>query len=255
MIYKIKDISIVAPFFKDWQETLIWSCIDGIMGEIYGDDIDNPQSVMAWIADFCFFAGKPNQELIMYVSSHIDKEVIILVPYNESWGTMIEIVCGDTIDKITRYATKKDTYFNKERLQNIVASLPSHYSLQAIDEKRFLECKEQKWSSDLVGQYKSYKDFKRLGLGQVICKDGKIVAGASSYTRYSQGIEIEIDTKKEFRKQGLAYICGAALILQCLEQNLYPSWDAHTRISLSLAKKLGYEFAYEYSAYIKQNKH
>ena len=30
------------------------------------------------------------------------------------------------------------------------------------------------------------------------------------------------------RNRGLASACGAALILECLERGLYPSWDAHT---------------------------
>ena len=66
-----------------------------------------------------------------------------------------------------------------------------------------------------------------MGIGAVICKDDIIVSGASSYSRYKEGIEIEIDTKEEYRRKGLAYICGAKLILECLERNLYPSWDAH----------------------------
>ena len=46
-----------------------------------------------------------------------------------------------------------------------------------------------------------------------------------------------------------ASACGAALILECLNQGLYPSWDAHTLQSLSLAQKLGYQPAGPYPAY------
>ncbi len=52
-----------------------------------------------------------------------------------------------------------------------------------------------------------------MGLGVVIRKDGRLAAGASSYTAYRGGIEIEIDTKKEYRRKGLACACGARLIL------------------------------------------
>ncbi|MDD7004979.1 MAG: GNAT family N-acetyltransferase, partial [Clostridiales bacterium] len=38
-------------------------------------------------------------------------------------------------------------------------------------------------------------------------------------------------------------------ILECLDRGLYPSWDAQNLGSLSLAKKLGYEFSHEYPAY------
>ncbi|MCR5466821.1 MAG: GNAT family N-acetyltransferase [Lachnospiraceae bacterium] len=40
-----------------------------------------------------------------------------------------------------------------------------------------------------------------------------------------------------------------ALILRCLAEGLYPSWDAQNRISVHLAEKLGYEFDHEYTAY------
>ena len=88
-----------------------------------------------------------------------------------------------------------------------------------------------------------------LGRGMVIMKTGRIVAGASSYTRYNEGIEIEVDTIEEERRKGLATIVCAALILHCLDEGLYPSWDAQNMNSVRLAEKLGYEFDHEYIAY------
>ena len=38
-------------------------------------------------------------------------------------------------------------------------------------------------------------------------------------------------------------------ILQCLEEGLYPSWDAQNMNSVHLAEKLGYEFDHEYTIY------
>ena len=83
----------------------------------------------------------------------------------------------------------------------------------------------------------------------MILKSGRIVAGASSYTRYKEGIEIEVDTIEDERRKGLATIVCAALILQCLEEGLYLGWDARNMNSVRLAEKLGYEFDHEYTAY------
>ncbi len=91
--------------------------------------------------------------------------------------------------------------------------------------------------------------FKKYGLGVIIEKDGQPVSGASSYSGYNGGIEIEIDTREDYRRRGLAYICGAKLILECLKRGWYPSWDAHNRGSVALAEKLGYHFDYEYTVY------
>ncbi len=62
-------------------------------------------------------------------------------------------------------------------------------------------------------------------------------------------IEITIDTVEEERRKGLATIASAALILRCLDEGLYPSWDAQNMKSVRLAEKLGYEFDHEYTAY------
>ena len=88
-----------------------------------------------------------------------------------------------------------------------------------------------------------------MGRGMVILRDGKIVSGASSYTRYQEGIEIEVDTVPAERRKHLATIVCSALILNCLEEGLYPSWDAQNMNSVHLAEKLGYEYDHEYVAY------
>lgn len=51
------------------------------------------------------------------------------------------------------------------------------------------------------------------------------------------------------RRKHLATIACSALILNCLEEGLYPSWDAQNINSIHLAEKLGYEFNHEYVAY------
>ena len=92
-----------------------------------------------------------------------------------------------------------------------------------------------------------------IGRGMVILKDGNIVSGSSSYTRYNEGIEIEVDTVEEERRKHLATVVCAALILRCLKEGLYPSWDAQNMNSVRLSETLGYEFDHEYVAYEVEN--
>ncbi len=61
-------------------------------------------------------------------------------------------------------------------------------------------CQRNGWSGDLVPQYKDDETYKKLGLGVAVLKDGELVAGASSYSTYDKGIEIEIDTKTNITK-------------------------------------------------------
>lgn len=250
MIVKIEDTTKVEALFGDWQESLIWSCLQTIMGSIYADNQEKPSSAMAILGDFCFFAGMPNEEIIGYKPKECNKNFIIMVPQSDEWAEYIVKVYGDKAKKVTRYAIKKEQdVFDLDKLQKVIQSLSEEYSLRMIDEEIYHLCRASDWSVDLVSQYKDYERYKQLGIGAAILKDGILVAGASSYSRYQDGIEIEIDTKEEFRRKGLAYVCGAKLIVECLKRNLYPSWDAHNKWSVALAEKLGYHFDQEYTAY------
>ena len=40
------------------------------------------------------------------------------------------------------------------------------------------------------------------------------------------------------------------MILSCLDEGLYPSWDAANWLSVMLAEKLGYKFDREYFVYV-----
>lgn len=249
MIYEITDTSKVSSLFSNWEETLIWSCLQGIMGKIYADDLKNPTAAMAMIGDFTFFAGKPNIELISYKPDWCTQTFMIMIPQNEHWQTTITRFYGKRAKIVSRYAIKKErNIFNKEKLETAVTSLPKYYHLSMIDERLYQMCKEEAWSADLVSQFLDYETYRNLGMGAVICKNNMIVSGASSYSRYREGIEIEIDTREEYRRKGLAYVCGAKLILECSKRNLYPSWDAHNKGSVALAEKLGYHYSHTYTA-------
>ena len=58
-----------------------------------------------------------------------------------------------------------------------------------------------------------------------------------------------VPARWEERRKGFAKVVSAALILLCLEEGLYPSWDAQNMISVHLAEKLGYELDHEYMVY------
>ena len=178
MVYKLKKMSEVSHLFEGWHETMIYSCLQGVMGYIYVTDTENPKSAAASAGCFIFYAGEPDRKLL----EDKPEGFVIMVPQNEAWAMLIE---------------------------------------------------------------KCFPDAR----GMVILKDEEIVAGAASYTRYNEGIEIEVDTMESERRKHLATIACSALILQCLEENLYPSWDAQNMNSVCLAQKLGYEFDHEYAAY------
>lgn len=249
MIYEINNPEKTSSLFADWEETLIWSCLQGVMGKVYADDVNHPTAAMAILGDFAFYAGHASVEMVSYKPDWCKQDFMIMVPQNEEWKDTILQSYQDKAKIVSRYAIKKEpAIFDRTKLEKAVASLQSGYEIRMIDEQLFHMCRAQSWSHDLVSQFSTYGDYRKLGLGAVILKEDIIVSGASSYSRYREGIEIEIDTKEEYRHKGLAYVCGAKLILECLEKNLYPSWDAQNKISVALAKKLGYHYSHTYTA-------
>ena len=238
------DLKKIAPLFEGWQETMIWSCLDGSMGCALCDNESNPASAQIALGDLCFFAGEPNEELALKAGA------VCLVPGNEEWCSCIERVWGERVQKRLRYAIKKEPdVFNVSKLANYAANLPDGFSLRMFDKELVRESFEHSWSRDFCAQFRDAEDFLSRGIGVGALYEGKLVAGASSYSVYHGGIEIEIDTHPEFRRQGLATACGAKLILECLSRGLYPSWDAYDLRSVSLAEKLGYHLDRPYVVY------
>lgn len=272
MFYELKAAKKAAPLFEGWQETMIWSCLQNVMGKIYADSPEYPASAMALLADFCFFAGEPDGGLVRHWSGlcaanaavgsaeqdrqpgdpakSLSSRFVIMVPQTRGWGELIEGCYKENAKKITRYAMKKEPdLFDRAKLQAAAETLPDGYTLKMMDENLYLQCREISWCRDWVSNYGDYDMYRRYGLGAVILKDREPVSGASSYTSYEGGIEVQIDTREDCRRKGLAYICGARLILECMERGWYPSWDAQNRWSAALAEKLGYHFDQEYTAY------
>lgn len=248
MIERVSGSSPAAAVFAGWQETMIWSCMQGVMGRLYAV-AGRADCCMALLGDFCFLAGEPNAGLARFCPPDLPQGFIILTPQNEAWARVIEDCWREKARRTERYAFYKEDRFDRAALATAAARLPEGIVLKRLDEGLYHACLGQPWSRDLVGLYPSYAEYAALGLGVVALRDGVPVAGASSYSRYREGIEIEIDTRADFRRRGLARACGARLILDCLERGLYPSWDAQNRGSAELARQLGYRFCRAYPAY------
>jgi len=168
------------------------------------------------------------------------------------WGQAVARVIGEKARPWTRYATdQKKARFDKDKLVEFASRLPADCELRPIDKELYGRILTLPWAWDLCGNIPGGWDgFAKNGLGFVILHGGEPVSGASSYAYWRGGIEVEIDTRPDYQRRGLATICGAALILECLRRGLYPNWDAHTKESLALAEKLGYALARAYPVYL-----
>jgi len=233
-----------AALFDGWDDALILSCLQGHMGEMtaYGE---SPESAVIVSADFRLFAGKPDPALLKGISGPC-----YLVPKDAAWESLIESHYGSRARKFLRYAIKKEPdVFDREKLASFCRVPGPDYELRMIDEGIYNALLGEPWSADLCIRFENYADYKKRAVGTAVLHRGAPVSGASPYAVYDGGIDIEIDTKPEYRRRGLASACGALLILECLKRNIYPGWDAHDLRSVSLAQKLGYTPDRAYTTY------
>ena len=218
------------------------------MGAIYADREESPLRAAAVLGDFCFLSGQPSAQWLLRLPPPCPP---ILVPQTGEWSAVIEQCFPGLVTPSVRYAIRKEQpHFDKNRLTRAMQALPPDYTICPIDEALYRICLREAWSRDLVFLYRDAADYLQNGLGFAALYNGIPVSGASSYARYSGGIEIEIDTRADHRRRGLAFACGAALISACLDRRLYPSWDAANPASASLAEKLGYSRGNEYRVYL-----
>ena len=254
MIKLNEDRSRLIPFFNNMHQTpLVLSYLQGHMGEGWIDRVEEPTCAQIRLGEFSIVAGaadsKEATDLVLNLPLHVNSPWFLIIPQDESWGKLISQCYPERSFKITRYAIKNDTVFPLDKLQASIAKLPAQYRITRIDEKLYNMCLQHPQLKDLCSHFSSAEDYVRRGIGYCILHDEKLICGASSYAVFDNGIELEIDTAEEYRRQGLATICASQLITECVKNGIYPRWDAASPKSLDLAKKLGYEFSHEYPAY------
>ena len=118
-IFEITQSDKVASLFEGWQETLIWSCLQKVMGYLYADDLETPTSAIAILGDFCFLAGEANRELVLYKPEWCKQDFMIMVSQNKAWADMIEECYGKKAKKVTRYAIKKEPDIFDREMQRL----------------------------------------------------------------------------------------------------------------------------------------
>ena len=244
--------ALLAPFFAYTPVTLILSYTQGHMGRGWVDRLPDPTCARVITGDYCALAGDHRSDGAAKLARDMPEgtKMLLIAPQNEHWSALIE-AAHPQYDKYLRYAIKKEPdCFDKARLQAFIDALPAELRLKRIDAELYDLClTKQNYMRDFVSQFDSATDYLARGIGYCVLDGETIVSGASSYTVYDGGIEIEIQTEKAYRRRGLALCCAAQLILQCLAEGRYPSWDAANLKSVALAEKLGYHLDYAYDTY------
>ncbi|MGZ9585829.1 GNAT family N-acetyltransferase [Paenibacillus marinisediminis] len=254
MIYEA-DIHLrrkLIPMFEHMPTMIMLSSLQGHMGTAWVDDLSNPTVAQVIVGVCIFYAGDPNAEAAEELLLHLPEDSLVIVDSDE-WKERIEAVHYQhkhSIEKLVRYAFKKDpAHLDRKHIQSFLSALPEGYELRKIDHSIASDPSLHKLSEDFTGQFNSIEDYLHRGIGYCILHEGQVVCGASSYSIYDHGIEIELATHPEHRRLGLATAATSALIVDCLDRGIYPSYDAANAVSAALAQKLGYILHGSYDTY------
>lgn len=241
----------IVPLIQGKEDVILWSCAEGIMGRAWTDDTMIPSAAMVVTGDFCFLLGNAGDVEPAFFANELYEfgRNKIIVPGFDEWSAEIEHHYPGKHKKYLRYAIKRESdVFDRDHLSRLVKAIEPRYHVTRIDRELFFKVQEEAWSADFCNNF-SLEDYLKYGVGYVIILDGRIIAGASSYSSTSDSTEITIETLREFRRKGLAAACASALILECLDRGIYPRWDAMNLDSVALSGKLGYHFDREYTVY------
>jgi len=230
-------------FFPDYTWNFVAdSILEGCMGKILADNPDSPSTLILTIPQHKLFivGGEADTSSAhMFLSTLPNFSTII--PGKQAWVQVLNELHKGKIFPKKRYAYESDQ-LQEARLEAIIAELPQGFTLEQIDTARARQIMQE--HSDLTEDqffgFKTPDDFMRRGFGFCAMDGNRIVCIAATGAVCSNGMEIQINTHKRFRGLGLATATGAALILESLQRNIAPNWDAATKKSAGLAQKLGY---------------
>lgn len=248
---EIIDRDKIMPMFEFCNDSTLLSYSEGILGKGYSEKNENPAWAAVVAGDLCFVAGQPcNIEGLSDIIKNIGRNVVV-IPQSESWQDKLNEY-GCNLVQTTRHMLKAPEHFDLEKLEKLSSEVGKieGAELVKVGKKEYNILKDCKWENSFVANFKNCEDFVLHGLGYVIKINDEIAAGATTFAYYSRGVEVQIATNPKYQKMGLATICSAAFIIECVQRDLKPHWDAANKISLKIAEKMGYNLLGDYSGLI-----
>ncbi|MEG2349697.1 MAG: GNAT family N-acetyltransferase [Hungatella sp.] len=238
------------------QEVLVRGAMEGRIGRIWVPKLEDSSYCLIHVGDFSYVLGLPPKgESALDLKTQIYESCThdFMIPENELWAGWIEDQFDGQYRLVSRYELKKDEHhFDQKQLKeyvDYVTKSPDGIRIKRIDGRLYHLALKEEWSRDFCANFEDEKHFMEDGLGFVALKGREIVAGCSAYGISLGRMEIEVGTRTDYRKKGLATACSAAFMLECLKNNIFPHWDAANLQSVGLAEKLGYLYEREYTVY------
>jgi hypothetical protein len=242
----------LGRFFPEYQWNYIAdSILEGSMGKVLVNDKEDPNVVVLSLPEFrvYIFGGDATHPAARKFLDELPNFSTLLFGM-KGWTKLLDEVHRGKVIVLQRYAFGSEN-LDSDLLNGLKSQLSEEYQIERINLQNAQQIAGEKTdlADGLSLGFASPEDFIERGFGYCALDHGGIVCVASTGAVCSKGIEVQINTHKKYRRQGLASATGAALILECLEKGIDPNWDAATEESAGLARKLGYILRDEYDVY------
>lgn len=240
--------------FEGVWDSMVISYLQGYQGEGYVNKFPDPDFGLIVSGEYAFLGGEPKGDgacnMIENIFEYIegDETTFIYSPENTGWRDLILECHPDRAEEVMRFwIVQKDYEFDETLLKAYVDSLPDGYEIVPFDRKMYEQAMQSDWSREFCETFEDADDYLNRGFGFGIMVQGELIAGISTMTVYDGGAEIQIATREDYRRRGLALPCAARFILEAKARGIRPCWDAANETSRHMAIKLGYEYNGEYS--------
>lgn len=205
-------------------------------GFFLADDNIKPRVALTFIGGCIIYGGDAEHPNARALVEAMAVQPVIL-PHPPEWSALVREVFGEKVKNELRYFLPFSS-LDTDKLPKL--PLPLQYQLMKIDIDVASRLKDELGEEYHIHHYFSLEDFVKRGCGFCICRGQEICAAAMASLRGSNAIQIQIYTKEQYRRQGLASQVGAALLQYCRDNGIRADWDAANPASRDLALKLGY---------------
>lgn len=241
--------------FSWCRDSMIYSYFEGNIGIGFADSIDAPVWAAVFSGDFVFLSGRAQgvEELAARIGA-MSHDVVLIPEDVAAWKEGLS-ACGLSLTEVTRFHTRVPKGGFDEGLLRGLAGQIARFKrgcLRPAGSEEYAELAACSWENAFVANFRDEEDFRKHGFAFCAYIGRDLAAAASTFGYYSGGFELQIATRPDYRGQGLAVICGARFLLECLERGKTPHWDAANETSLHIAEKLGFEPDGEYTALEKE---
>lgn len=236
----------IREICKGSGEALVRGAMEGAMGTVWAPDMQNIPYCLIVVGDFAYLLGLPPRGAgALDLKSQIYESAshACIYPQNEQWRDWLEEEFCAKLRTSARYSLRVgEDGFDPNVLKGYEKAIPQGFAVKRITQKLYRRLMKEEWSRDLCMGFENYEHFREHGFGFAAVKEGLAASGCVAYGAGGGMMEVQVKTRKEHRRQGLALACSAAFVLECLDKDRIPIWNATNQQSVELALKLGYVY-------------